>query len=89
MEITRIGTAIVRDNVPWVRIKVEADAGVTGLGEADWGVGVAELVEGTRPITESFVHLNDRPGHRLPLCEDVARAHLKPRSSFFGDGPHR
>ncbi len=27
-------------------------------------------------------------GHGLELNEEVARAHLKPGYSFFGDGPH-
>ncbi len=48
-----------------------------------WG----DLVEGEPTITDGFIHLNDRPGHGLTLNEDVARAHLKPGSSFFGDAP--
>ena len=36
-------------------------------------------------IEGGFIHLDDRPGHGLVLDEDVARAHLKPGSSFFGD----
>ncbi len=49
-----------------------------------WG----DLVEGEPTITRGFIHLNDRPGHGLTLNEDVARAHLLPGSSFFGDEPH-
>ena len=39
-------------------------------------------------IVGGFIHLDDRPGHGLELNEDVARAHLKPGSSFFGETPH-
>ncbi len=44
MRITRVSTAVVQGNFPWVLVKVETDEGITGLGEAYWGVGVAELV---------------------------------------------
>jgi L-alanine-DL-glutamate epimerase-like enolase superfamily enzyme len=44
MRITRVSTAVVEGNFPWVLVKVETDAGITGLGEAYWGAGVAELV---------------------------------------------
>jgi L-alanine-DL-glutamate epimerase-like enolase superfamily enzyme len=46
-----------------------------------WG----DLVRGQPVIENGFIHLDDRPGHGLTLDEDVARAHLKPGSSFFGD----
>jgi L-alanine-DL-glutamate epimerase-like enolase superfamily enzyme len=49
-----------------------------------WG----DLVEGRPVIVDGFIHLDDRPGHGLTLDEDVARAHLKPGSSFFGDEPY-
>jgi L-alanine-DL-glutamate epimerase-like enolase superfamily enzyme len=49
-----------------------------------WG----DLVEGPPVIEGGFIHLDDRPGHGLTLDEDVARAHLKPGSSFFGDEAH-
>jgi L-alanine-DL-glutamate epimerase-like enolase superfamily enzyme len=45
----------------------------------------ADLVDGERPIRDGFMPLNDRPGHGLTLNEDVARAHLKPGYSYFGD----
>ncbi|HEX5498477.1 MAG TPA: enolase C-terminal domain-like protein, partial [Thermomicrobiales bacterium] len=48
-----------------------------------WG----DLVDGEPPIRDGFIHLGGAPGHGLTLNEDVARAHLKPGSSFFGDGP--
>lgn len=46
-----------------------------------------DLVEGEPSIKDGFIHLNDRPGHGLTLNEDVARAHLKPGCSYFGDEP--
>jgi L-alanine-DL-glutamate epimerase-like enolase superfamily enzyme len=49
-----------------------------------WG----DLVEGEPPIVDGFIRLNERPGHGLELNEAVARAHLKPGFSFFGDGAH-
>lgn len=48
-----------------------------------WG----DLVTGGPPIVDGFIHLDERPGHGLTLNEEVARAHLKPGSSFFGDAP--
>jgi L-alanine-DL-glutamate epimerase-like enolase superfamily enzyme len=44
MKITKIRTAVIDGNFPWVLVRVETDTGVTGLGEAYWGAGVAELV---------------------------------------------
>ncbi len=48
-----------------------------------WG----DLVEGEPTIAAGFIHLTDRPGHGQTLNEDVARQHLKPGASFFGDHP--
>jgi L-alanine-DL-glutamate epimerase-like enolase superfamily enzyme len=47
-----------------------------------------DLVVGEPTIVGGYIHLNDRPGHGLTLNEDVARAHLKPGSSYFGDEPY-
>jgi L-alanine-DL-glutamate epimerase-like enolase superfamily enzyme len=47
----------------------------------------SDLVHGAPVIQGGYIHLDDRPGHGLTLNEDVARAHLKPGSSFFGDEP--
>ena len=44
MKITKVRTAVIDGNFPWVLVRVETDAPVTGLGEAYWGTGVAELV---------------------------------------------
>lgn len=46
-----------------------------------------DLVEGEPSIRAGFIHMNDRPGHGLTLNDDVARAHLKAGSSYFGDEP--
>jgi L-alanine-DL-glutamate epimerase-like enolase superfamily enzyme len=50
VKITRVSTAVIRGNFPWVLVKVETDAGLTGLGEAYWGAGVAELVHKAKPL---------------------------------------
>ena len=53
--------------------------------DVDWWDG---LVEGEPTIVGGYIHLNDGPGHGLTLNEDVARAHLQPGSSYFGDQPY-
>src|SRR5271168_1269385 len=50
VKITNIRTAVIAGNFPWVLVRVETDAGVSGLGEAYWGAGVAELVHQAKPI---------------------------------------
>jgi L-alanine-DL-glutamate epimerase-like enolase superfamily enzyme len=44
MKITKVRTAVIDGNFPWVLVRIETDKGITGLGEAYWGVGIAELV---------------------------------------------
>jgi L-alanine-DL-glutamate epimerase-like enolase superfamily enzyme len=47
-----------------------------------------DLVEGEPTITQGYIHLRDDvAGHGLTLNEDVARAHVKPGTSFFGETP--
>jgi len=50
VKITNVSTAVIEGNFPWVLVKVETDEGVTGLGEAYWGIGVAELVHQAKPL---------------------------------------
>ena len=50
MKITRVSTAVIAGNFPWVLVRIETDTGVTGLGEAYWGAGVAELVHKAKPL---------------------------------------
>ena len=50
MKITRVSTAVIEGNFPWVLVRVETDEGITGLGEAYWGAGVAELVHKAKPV---------------------------------------
>lgn len=50
MKITSVRTAVIDGNFPWVLVRVETDEGITGLGEAYWGVGVAELVHKAAPL---------------------------------------
>ena len=47
-----------------------------------WG----DLVE-EETLKAGYIAVGDRPGHGLTLNEDVARAHLKKGSSYFGDEP--
>lgn len=44
MRITRISTALMQGNFEWLLIRVETDAGITGLGEAHWGAGVRDSI---------------------------------------------
>jgi L-alanine-DL-glutamate epimerase-like enolase superfamily enzyme len=50
MRITNVATAVIQGNFPWVLVRIETDQGVTGLGEAYWGAGVAELVHKAKPL---------------------------------------
>jgi L-alanine-DL-glutamate epimerase-like enolase superfamily enzyme len=50
MKITNVTTAVIAGNFPWVLVRVETDKGVSGLGEAYWGGGVAELVHRAKPL---------------------------------------
>jgi L-alanine-DL-glutamate epimerase-like enolase superfamily enzyme len=50
LRIESVRTAVIQGNFPWVLVKIETDAGVTGLGEAYWGAGVAELVHRAKPL---------------------------------------
>ncbi len=50
MKIASIETAVIQGNFDWVLVRIETDAGVIGLGEAYWGVGVAELVHKAAPV---------------------------------------
>ncbi len=49
-----------------------------------WG----DLVHGGPVIRDGFIHLNDRPGHGLELNDEVARAHVVPGTSYFGELMH-
>lgn len=50
MKITKVSTAVIAGNFPWVLVRIETDTGVSGLGEAYWGAGVAELVHRAKPL---------------------------------------
>ncbi len=43
MEITRTSSLLMQ-NTGWVLVKVETDAGLTGIGEAYHGAGVHQIV---------------------------------------------
>jgi len=50
VRIEAVRTAVIEGNFPWVLVKIQTDAGLTGLGEAYWGAGVAELVHRAKPL---------------------------------------
>ena len=50
VRIESVRTAVIQGNFPWVLVKIETDEGITGLGEAYWGAGVAELVHKAKPL---------------------------------------
>ncbi len=50
MKITDVRTAVIAGNFEWVLVRVYTDDGITGLGEAYWGAGVAELIQDIRPM---------------------------------------
>ena len=49
VKITSVETAVVAGNFDWVLVRITTDIGATGLGEAYWGAGVAELVQACAP----------------------------------------
>ena len=46
IKITDVKAMIVKGNTPWNMVKIETDAGFTGLGEAYWGHGVKDVILG-------------------------------------------
>ena len=50
MKITDVRTAVIAGNFEWVLVRVYTDEGITGLGEAYWGAGVAEIIQDMRPM---------------------------------------
>lgn len=68
MKITSVRTAVINGNFPWVLVKIETDSGITGLGEAYWGTGVAELVHRAAPLL-----VGQDPFNVGRLCEIMTR----------------
>lgn len=50
MKITNVSTAVIAGNFPWVLVRIDTDRGISGLGEAYWGAGVADLVHKAKPL---------------------------------------
>jgi L-alanine-DL-glutamate epimerase-like enolase superfamily enzyme len=46
VKITDVKSMVVVGNTPWNMVKIETDAGVTGIGEAYWGRGVKDVILG-------------------------------------------
>ncbi|MCX6602556.1 MAG: mandelate racemase/muconate lactonizing enzyme family protein, partial [Acidobacteria bacterium] len=44
IKITAVKCMIVRGTWDWNLVKIETDAGISGLGEAYWGFGVKDLL---------------------------------------------
>lgn len=68
MKITNVRTAIIEGNFPWVLVKIDTDKGITGLGEAYWGAGVAELVHKAKPLL-----LGEDPTNIVRLLDIMVR----------------
>ena len=68
MKITNVSTAVIKGNFPWVLVRVDTDAGISGLGEAYWGAGVAELVHKPKPL-----RIGEDPVNIARLCEVMIR----------------
>ena len=58
----------MQGNFPWVLVKIETDEGITGLGEAYWGVGRAELVHKAAPVI-----IGENPHNIGKLCDMMIR----------------
>lgn len=50
MRITDVKACVVRGNFPWVLVKILTDEGITGIGEAYWGVGVRDVILQMKPF---------------------------------------
>src|SRR5690242_3578135 len=51
VKITDVKAMVVRGNSDWNMVKIDTDAGVSGLGEAYWGRGVKDIILGyLRPL---------------------------------------
>jgi len=62
VKITDVKAMIVKGNTAWNMVKIETDAGITGLGEAYWGFGVKDVILGyLRPLLIGEDPLNVEP----------------------------
>ena len=62
IKITDVKAMIVKGNTAWNMVKIETDAGFTGLGEAYWGFGVKDVILGyLRPLLLGEDPLNVEP----------------------------
>jgi L-alanine-DL-glutamate epimerase-like enolase superfamily enzyme len=68
VKITSVRTAVLNGNFPWVLVRIETDEGITGLGEAYWGAGVAELVHRAAPLI-----VGENPMNVGKICEVLIR----------------
>jgi L-alanine-DL-glutamate epimerase-like enolase superfamily enzyme len=50
VKITDVRACVVQGNFPWVLVKVLTDEGITGIGEAYWGIGVRDVITRLKPF---------------------------------------
>ncbi len=74
VKITNVKAMVVTGNAPWNMVKIETDAGITGLGEAYWGHGVKDVILGyLRPLLMGEDPLNVEPLYtKMVLSTDGA-----------------
>lgn len=74
IEITDVQTTVVGGNYQWIFVRVYTDAGITGTGEAYWGDGVTDAIDG---LSEHLIGEN-------PLDIDRLTSHLIERAAGQG-----
>src|SRR3981081_4947435 len=76
VKITDVKCMIVRGTWDWNLIKIETDAGISGIGEAYWGPGVKDLVlTQLKPLVIGEDPLNvDKLYHKMLLMSGGAGA---------------
>src|SRR6201994_4302718 len=76
IKITDVKCMIVRGTWDWNLIKIETDAGISGIGEAYWGPGVKDLVlTQLKPLVIGEDPLNvDKLYHKMLLMSGGAGA---------------
>jgi hypothetical protein len=76
VKITDVKVMLVHGLFDWSMVKIETDAGITGIGESYWGRGVKDIMLGNlRPLligedpldVESSLHKDGHPDRRLRL----------------------
>ena len=75
MKITRVGAVLLNEPFPWVLVKVETDAGITGIGEAYHGAGVHQIAVDDRLLRRpGYGLIGQDPRNVDKLFRDMMRA---------------